>query len=163
MENKKFEYILIKSLILNPKNPRSIDKNQLAKLCDSLTQDPQFLESRPVLVNRVDQQNYVYAGTQRVRAAKKLGWKQIPCIIENDLDTEVMKRRVALDNIHAGAWDWDILANEYDPLDLIACGMLESELHLDAPDIDIEEEKGGDDNDTCAECGQKLKKKKGKK
>jgi ParB-like chromosome segregation protein Spo0J len=154
-------HIDIKRLTLPKSNPRSLDKSALQKLCDSITADPDFLECRPILVHKQGDTLTVYAGSQRVRAAKKLGWKQAPCIIEEDLDPAIIKRRTVLDNLHAGEWDYDLLSAEYDPLELLALGMLESDLHLD-----IDDEKGPvtEKDDTiennCPTCGQQIKKRK---
>lgn len=152
------QFIDIKLLKLSDKNPRKIDRNQFAKLCDSITNDPDFLFARPVLAQRIEGEVWVYAGNQRVRAAKKLGWKQIPCIIDEDISEELIRRRIVADNVHHGAWDFDLLASEYDPVELLSYGMLENDLHLDLGSDITESDTQDTDNDKCPECGQKLKK-----
>ena len=92
------ENIKIKDLFLLERNPRKISKSQMVKLQESLIKDPGFLDSRPVLVNRRDGANIVYGGNQRVRAAKSLKWKEIPCSVEIDLSDELMASRVIKDN-----------------------------------------------------------------
>src|SRR5271157_607252 len=111
------EMLPIAKLKLSPDNPRTISREQLDKLCKSMEDDPEFLNCRPVLVNRsskytaldppcpVDRDTVkridtytVYAGNMRVRAARKLKLKQIPCIVSNDLSEEHMRRRMILDN-----------------------------------------------------------------
>lgn len=108
----------IKNLTLLERNPRKITKDQMDKLCKSITDDPAFLQNRPVLVNHTDGKHIVYAGNQRVRAAKILKMKDIPCIVENDLDPELVRQRVIKDNKTYGEFDFDILANEWD-MDLL--------------------------------------------
>lgn len=148
--------IPIKNLKLTDKNPRKIDKDQFAKLCQNLTDDPSFLQLRPVLAYEHEGELWVYAGNQRVRAAKKLGWKTIPCLVGPYNESEV-QRRTVLDNIHHGAWDYDLLSSLYEPIDLLTLGFTEKELHIDLEESplnnDEEEEK-----ELCPECGQKLKK-----
>ena len=51
---KEIKYIDIKSLKLLERNPRKITKDAMTKLCESLIKDPNFLESRPVLVYEVE-------------------------------------------------------------------------------------------------------------
>ncbi len=149
------ESIPIKSLKLLEKNPRRITKEQMQKLCKSITDDPEFLFSRPVLVNRVANVLTVYAGNQRVRAAKALKMKEIPCIIEDDLDEELIAKRVVLDNKTFGEFDFDLLANEYNQEMLLECGFTEKELL----GIHPEEEDQNDDEEpkkkkkTCPNCG----------
>src|ERR1051326_318640 len=95
---KHIEFIKIKDLSLLENNPRRISAQQLNKLCTSLEADKEFFEMRPCLVNRKDGKLVVYAGNQRVRAAKKLKWKEVPCLIEDDLDEQTMNSRIINDN-----------------------------------------------------------------
>ena len=137
------ENFLIKNLTLLERNPRKITKEQMDKLCKSITDDPDFLKSRPILVNYTDGKHIVYAGNQRVRAAKLLKMKGIPCIVEKDLDPEIVRKRVVLDNKTFGEWDFDILANEFDVDMLIDCGFSAEDLigpiqDIESPDIDKE-------------------------
>ncbi len=171
----KNELIQISKLKLLDSNPRTITKDQMQKLCKSIQDDPDFLNCRPVLVNKTcvypilnvqDEKDYkridtltVYAGNQRVRAAKKLKMKEIPCIVENDLCPEVMKKRTVLDNSSFGAWDFDMLANEYDIEMLLDCGFNAEEILGDLSDTigeDIKEDK--EEQKVCDKCGSKIKK-----
>lgn len=128
---KTNEYIPIKQLTLLENNPRRINNDQMEKLRTSLQEDPSFFDARPCLVNRVHKVLTVYAGNQRVRAAKKLGWKEVPCIIDDDLDEQLMKSRIIKDNKTYGEFDWDILANEWDMEMLLTAGFTEEELTND--------------------------------
>lgn len=125
-------FIPIKKLKLNEKNPRKIDKDQFEKLCKNIENDPEYFNMRPCLVNETKEGMIIYAGNQRLRAAKKLGKKDVPCIVTNDIDPELLKKRVVLDNIHHGEHDYDILSSLYEAHELIDLGMLEKDLHLDA-------------------------------
>ena|ERR1043165_3883955 len=153
----KIELIPIKKLTLFEKNPRRITKDQMEKLCRSIQNDPEFLKCRPILVNCVTvgfpskQILHVYAGNQRVRAAKKLGMKEIPCIVDYELDEETVIKRVVQDNAHHGEWDWDMLANEYDLDLLLECGFTTEGLLGSMQDI---EEKVM--CNTCPNCGGNL-------
>ncbi len=162
----KTELIKISQLKLLEKNPRRITKEQMDKLCRSIESDPNFLECRPVLVNCtvVDdgkQIMHVYAGNQRIRAAKKLGMKEIPCIVEYDLDEETVKKRVVQDNQHYGTWDFDELANSFDIEMLIECGFKAEELLGDLSNISddprVKDEKENEKK-ICEKCGKTLDK-----
>ena len=85
---------------------------------------------RPCLVNSIDGKLIIYAGNQRARAAKKIGFKEVPCIVVENLDEETMKKRVVLDNLHHGEFDYDILACDYEIEDLVEMGMSEKELGI---------------------------------
>jgi DNA modification methylase len=134
----------ISKLILLEKNPRRISQQQMDKLQKSIQDDPNFLICRPVLVNKVDDKFLVYAGNQRVRAAKKLGWKKIQCNIDENLTEEKVKQRVIKDNKTYGEFDFDILANEWDVDLLKDCGFIDSEIpELNVEDLGYIEEDAG--------------------
>lgn len=135
------------------RNPRKITTDQFAKLCDNIQADPKFLECRPLLVNSSSSKLTVYAGNQRLRAAKKLKMKLVPCIIEEDLDEATMKKRIVLDNLTHGEFDFDMLSSDYDPVDLLEMGMTESNLHID---LDDEKEEKTKKPKVCPHCGERL-------
>jgi len=129
-KNINVQLIPISKLTLLENNPRSIKKEQMEKLVKSIQEDPDFIWSRPILVNHIVESNtmVVYAGNQRVRAAKKLKWKEIPCIIEENLSEDLMKKRVIKDNKTYGEFDFDVLAGDYDVDILLDCGFEEKDL-----------------------------------
>lgn len=130
----------VNELKLLEKNPRKITKSQLEKLSKSLEEDPEYLKKRPVLVNKIDNTYHVYAGNQRVRAAKKLKWKTIPCSIDENLDEKTKKKRTIKDNQSFGEFDYDILANEWDYDLLLESGMTESQISYEPLKIEPPEE-----------------------
>lgn len=146
--------VKISKLTLLENNPRKINKEQFAKLCKSLQDDPDFFSNRPCLVHLVEDKYSVYAGNQRVQAAKKLGWKEVPCIIETGLSQEVIKERIIKDNKHYGEFDFDILANEFDIETLLDAGFYENELigNVDVEEIEYEEKE--EKKPTCKLCPQ---------
>lgn len=103
----KPEYIVvdIDSIIFLEENPRNISDYDFQKLCEDIEKDPDFLIQRPPLLNRVDGKYYCYAGTQRVKAAKKCGYDTLYAFVENDLPKEVQTERMLKDNLHRGRWD----------------------------------------------------------
>lgn len=146
----------IKKLTLLENNPRTITADQMAKLCNSLEKDPEFFASRPCLVSEDENGTLtVYAGNQRVRAAKKLKWELVPCIIEKGLSLDVMQARIIKDNAHHGQWDWDELANSFDVDILLASGLTDAELHFDIPVVNDVDEEGEKKKKLkcCPQCG----------
>lgn len=146
----------ISKLSLLDRNPRKITKSQFDSLCKSIQDDPDFLQRRPLLVNHFDDKYIVYAGNQRLRAAKKLKWKEIPCIIDESLDENVLKSRILKDNSHHGDWDWDELANSFDIDLLLSSGFTADDLvglTQDIENIDGEE-KTKEEKVKCELCGK---------
>ena len=104
-----------------PINPRQWTMGDVEKTAESLTNDPDFLEDRPLLVIPDGKTFVVFAGNLRLTAAMKLKLKELPAIIytpESEDDQMTIKRRSILDNGAFGAWDYDALANEWDDLPL---------------------------------------------
>lgn len=152
------DYIKIKDLVLLEQNPRKITEPQFKKLCKSLEEDPEFFDARPCLVNLDGQIMTVYAGNQRVRAAQKLGWEEVPCIIHHDLTEDQMKARVVKDNKTYGEFDFDILSGSYEIEQLLDCGFTQFELGLDSisPGDDDLPEKKEKKKKQCPECGHEF-------
>lgn len=155
--NKQIIELKINQLSLLENNPRRISKEQMVKLEKSIADDPDFLWKRPILINKVNDKYIVYAGNQRVRAAKKLKWKEIPCIIDENLSEEIMKDRIIKDNRTYGEFDFEILANEYDIEKLLNAGFTPEELHIDIEDLGSTEEDKKEEL-KCELCGHKIKK-----
>lgn len=153
------KHIPIKDLTLLEKNPRKITKEQFDKLVKSLQDDPDFFDLRPCLVNHIVDTNkmVVYAGNQRIQAAKKLKWKNVPCIVEDNIDEAVMMQRIIKDNAHYGFFDWEILANEYDIDDLLDAGLTPESMDLLTKEIESEEnEEKPKKEKLCPNCGHTL-------
>lgn len=136
--------IKISDLTLLEKNPRKITAESMEKLVKSLKDDPEFFDRRPCLVNDVNGILTVYAGNQRIRAAKKLKWKDVPCIVDKDLPEEMMKDRIVKDNKTYGEFDFEMLANEFDIEKLLDAGFTPEELHIDIEDLGCTDEEEGE-------------------
>ena len=153
----QIQSIELKKLTLLENNPRTIKKDQMAKLCKSIQDDPDFLYSRPVLVHDTGEKLEVYAGNQRVRAAKKLKWKEIPCIIEKDLSEEKMKARVVKDNKTYGEFDFDMLAGDYEIEELVSYGFDMKELGIFSDNVEEIQSKDKKEKpkqlNMCPACG----------
>ena len=117
--------IKFKDLVFLEDNPRTIKKESLERLAKRIQDDPAFFEARPCLVNFTDGKYICYGGFQRGHAAAKiLKWKEVPCSVENDVATDVMRRRAILDNTHDGEWDSDVLANQWSDFSMEELGEL---------------------------------------
>jgi ParB-like chromosome segregation protein Spo0J len=112
-----------------PYNPRQSTAKQEKQLKASLEK---FGVVEPIIFNK--RTGYIVGGHFRVRELKKLGYKEIECVIV-DLDEEDEKELNIRLNANTGEWDWDALANEWDSEQLIEWGM-----DLQNTDYEIEEE-----------------------
>ena len=82
----------------------------------------------PIVVNTyTDRKNVIVGGHQRLRIARELGMKKVPCV-EVSLTIEAERELNVRLNKNAGQWDWDKLANEFDMVELIDWGFTANEL-----------------------------------
>lgn len=130
------------------KNPRYLKESEHDKLKKSLTDSPEFLEYKPLMVYAMDNGNYVtICGNMRLRVANELRldghseFDTIPCVIlKADTPIEKIKEYAIKDNVQAGNWDWDELANgEWGTDALQDWGVDCSFLNTDENDTDIDE------------------------
>lgn len=130
------------------KNPRYLKESEHDKLKKSLIDSPEFLEYKPLMVYAMDNGNYVtICGNMRLRVANELRldghseFDTIPCVVlKSDTPIEKIKEYAIKDNVQAGNWDWDELANgEWETDDLQNWGVDCSFLNTDEDDTDIDE------------------------
>ena len=112
----------INKLKLNDNNPRHISQDNLIKLKKSISEFPEMMSLRPIIVN---QDNIVIGGNMRLNALIQLGYKEIPddWVKIGNLHDEQQKRFIIADNIGFGEWDWETLSNEWDVADLEKWGL----------------------------------------
>ena len=125
-----------------PTNPRKIVKEKYNLLLQSLDKS-NLTQIRPLDVIEHMGKYIVLSGNQRLRALKELKIKEVPCnILRDDLEPETYRQIVLQANTNYGEHDDDLLANEWDAVELHEWG-------YDLPDWEtekIEEETQGDDD-----------------
>lgn len=106
---------------LNPNNPRFIKDDKFKKLCQSIKEDPEFLNARPIVVK----DGIIYGGNMRFRALQELGIEIKPEWIKDvsDWTAEQIRKFVVIDNIAYGDNDWDMLSEQYEKEELENWGM----------------------------------------
>ena len=120
-------------LKLNPDNPRSIKKEKLDKLAQSIKDFPKMMIKRPIVY---DENKVIIGGNMRYRAIQSLGMKEIPdewTSDASDFTPDERYRFIMQDNAEMGEHDWDMVANQYELEDLDAWG-------IDVPYADSTEE-----------------------
>jgi len=117
---KKMQKVKIAEVKTNPNNPRLIKDDKFKKLVKSIKEFPQMLELRPIVVN---DDMIVLGGNMRLKACKEAGLKEVPIIKASDLTDEQQNEFIVKDNVGFGEWDWDVLANEWDVVQLEDWGL----------------------------------------
>ena len=106
-----------------PRNPRFIKDERFEKLKKSIQDDPEMLQLRELIVYPHGNKFVVIGGNMRLRAAKQLGFKDMPCkVLPEDTPIEKLKAYTIKDNNAFGNDDFDLLANEWDVEFLEDCG-----------------------------------------
>ena len=115
--------LAIKDLKPNPKNPRQINKQQLQHLEELI--DKFGLIDRPI----VNLDNMIIGGHQRIKILKKQKVKQVECWVPDHLlDEKEVEHLMIGHNLNQGSWDWEALANSFEPIDLLSWGFSEEQL-----------------------------------
>ena len=101
------QYVKIQDIIPYDKNPR-INDDSVDKVAASIRE---FGFKVPIML---DSKNVVIAGHTRLKAAKKLKLKELPCVYADDLSDEQVKALRLADNKvgESSLWDEDLLNEE---------------------------------------------------
>jgi site-specific DNA-methyltransferase (adenine-specific) len=113
----------VKNLIPYDKNPRKND--EAVKYVKASIE--QFGFKVPIVI---DADGVIVAGHTRLKAAKELGMKEVPCIVADDLTPEQIKAYRLADNMTASKSEWDV--------ELLNTELLDLEANFDMADFGFE-------------------------
>ena len=148
-----------------PKNPRYLKESEHDKLKKSLTDSPEFLEYKPLMVYAMDNGNYVtICGNMRLRVANELRldghseFDTIPCVVlKADTPIEKIKEYAIKDNVQAGNWDWDELANGDWEVEVLQDWGVDCSFLTESEDADNLEKKEKEEKDYSEEIVSEYK------
>lgn len=128
-------------LIPYDKNPRDNDKG-----VDAVANSIKAYGFKVPIV--IDKKNVIVTGHTRLKAAKKLGLEEVPCIVADDLTDEQIRQFRIVDNKTAELSDWnfDLLREELlamDDVDMVQFGFddLDEILKTETKDDDFNEDE----------------------
>jgi hypothetical protein len=149
IETKRVKLSQIK---LNPDNPRRISEKDMERLVKSLTEFPEMMELREIVV---DENMMILGGNMRYRALKEAGEKECIAKIATGLTQEQKREFIVKDNASFGEWDMDILANIFDDLPLVDWGVNVPENWATPPEITEDQSniKSNIQQNECPKCG----------
>jgi len=101
------------------KNPRYLKEAEHDTLKKSLVDSPELLEYKPLMVYPLENGSYItICGNMRLRIANELRldghseFDTVPCfILKEGTPIQKIKEYAIKDNVQAGNWDWNELAN----------------------------------------------------
>ena len=152
MINWHLETIAIKDLKEHAKNPRQITKEQQQHLTDLM--EKFGLIEKPI----VNRDGSIIGGHQRIRILKKQKVKSVECWMPDVLLDSADVDRLCIGLNQGGEWNWDCLANEWEPLDLLSYGFTEKQLLGFTTDDDQSETDAPKKKKTkmCPSCGHEF-------
>jgi len=146
----------IKELKDHPKNPRQISKEQYRKLEGLI--DKFGLIDKPL----VNTDHTIIGGHQRVKILKKKKVKEVECWVPDYQLTDAEVEELLIGhNLNQGTFDYEILANQFDAIDLLNYGFTEEQLlgnfEKELEEIAGKEGKSAKSNQsTCPNCGHQF-------
>ncbi len=108
----------------NPDNPRIVRDKEFRELKKSIQESPWMMALRPIIV---DEAGIILAGRQRWQACRELKMEEVPdewILSANELTEEQKREFIIKDNVHAGSWDFEALANQWDSKQLTDWGLV---------------------------------------
>jgi len=84
-----------------PNNPRVIRDDAFKKLCQSLCDNPDYFEARPLILSDRTGQLVIIAGNQRYEAAKAIGLTEVPTFRISGLTEDREREIIIRDNINS--------------------------------------------------------------
>ena len=128
----------IDSLIFAEYNPRQLSDDQYKHLKDSITR---FGLVDPIIINKnKDRKDIIIGGHQRVKVARTMGIKEVPCV-EIDLVYDKERELNVRLNKNTGGWDYDLLNTSFEIDELLDWGFDDKELKIELEDIVEEKEE----------------------
>lgn len=89
VDSEKIEMINISNIKPNPNQPRKyFNEEKLKELCDSIKENGVI---QPLIVQKDGTKFMIIAGERRYRASKLAGIEELPCIVKNYTDEELIK------------------------------------------------------------------------
>lgn len=148
-----------------PKNPRYLKDEEHDKLKKSLKDSPELLQYKPLMVYAIEDGKFVViCGNMRLRICQELhnegveGFDALPCFVLNkDVPIAKIKEYAIKDNVQAGNWDWDELANGDWEVDDLQDWGVDCSFLTESEDADNLEKKEKEENDYSDEIVSEYK------
>ena len=128
--------IKLEDIIPYKNNAKKHNRTQINNVAESIKQ---FGMVQPIVL---DKNNEIVIGHCRYEALKKLGEKEAPCVMADDLTEEQIKKLRNLDNkLNESEWDYDLLKFDIEDLDFS-----DFDIDWEIPDLDFEEKETEEDD-----------------
>lgn len=165
LDKKRYTTIAAEKLELNngqldgvPTNPRFIQDAKFEALKKSLSESPELLKARPLIVFPLADKFIVLCGNMRLRAGEALQMKDFPCYVLPESTTPKKLREYVLkDNMEYGQIDWEHIAKDWNREELADWDFdLPEDWDFDDPTLDDEQQQEQTDEPHTDEHAETL-------
>lgn len=132
-------YRKIESLSKLENNPRTITPEDMERLKESISNNPDYLEAHPIVLSDRTGELVIIDGNQRYEACVQLGMNEVPTALLHGLTEEREKEIIIRANVNNGKWDLSKLF-DWDYSDLMDWGVE----GISFPDINDFDEEDSD-------------------
>jgi ParB-like chromosome segregation protein Spo0J len=149
--------VALAALKPNTKNPRIFRDDKFKKLVKSIKEFPEMETVRPIVVNK---DMVILGGNMRYKAMIECGYKEVNVEVV-DWSEQKQNEFIIKDNVGFGEWEWEMVANEWDEIELKDWGL---DLPVFNNDIDFDNITSNEDRNidkpsktvTCPKCLNKF-------
>lgn len=108
-----------------PKNPRFFRDCRYDAMKKSISDSPEMLELRELIVYPYSDGRYVIVcGNLRYRACRELGYEELPCkVLPEGTPVSKLREYATKDNVSFGENDMDVMINDWDKSELLDWGI----------------------------------------
>lgn len=132
-------YRKIESLSKLENNPRTITPEDMERLKESISNNPDYLEAHPIVLSDRTGELVIIDWNQRYEACVQLGMNEVPTALLHGLTEEREKEIIIRANVNNGKWDLSKLF-DWDYSDLMDWGVE----GISSPDINDFDEEDSD-------------------
>lgn len=165
LDKKRYTTIATEKLELNsgqldgvPTNPRFIQEEKFEALKKSISESPELLKARPLIVFPLADRFVVLCGNMRLRAGAALQMKDFPCyVLPKTTTARKLREYVLKDNMEYGQIDWEHIVQDWDKEELADWDFdLPEGWEFDDPTLDDEQQDEQTDEAQTDEHAEEL-------
>lgn len=134
-------------------NPRTITPEDMERLKESISNNPDYLEAHPIVLSDRTGELVIIDGNQRYEACVQLGMSEVPTALLHGLTEEREREIIIRANVLNGKWDEMILKDKWDIEELKDWGV---DLPADWDTSEADEQKEAEEDNFSEEDAEQA-------
>lgn len=134
-------------------NPRTITPEDMERLKESISNNPDYLEAHPIVLSDRTGELVIIDGNQRYEACVQLGMSEVPTALLHGLTEEREREIIIRANVLNGKWDEMILKDKWDVEELKDWGV---DLPADWDTSEADEQKEAEEDNFSEEDAEQA-------